>query len=255
MLDFSIYLLYRAGTAIASALPVRVLFAIGSFMGWAPGCCSRSIAGWPGVISRSPSRRKNRRGNCGGSSAATSKFSAANLICSVKMASMPPEKLDALCRDGKSGRDASRTARGPARHHALEPHRQLGIVRTAGSALRQLRKDWDGLPKTGEPLHRPGCQPKTRRHRRRSCSIERRISQADRIASFRRADWSICAINTRATTVFGRRSSEGSPRLLRSRVCWPKERARRSSPRRFTRTGRRAGGWFSRRARLSQATR
>ncbi len=34
MLDFSIYLLYRAGTAIASALPVRVLFAIGSFMGW-----------------------------------------------------------------------------------------------------------------------------------------------------------------------------------------------------------------------------
>ena len=33
MLDFSIYLLYRAGTAIASALPVRVLFAIGSFMG------------------------------------------------------------------------------------------------------------------------------------------------------------------------------------------------------------------------------
>ena len=34
MLDFSIYLLYRAGMAIASALPVRVLFAIGSFMGW-----------------------------------------------------------------------------------------------------------------------------------------------------------------------------------------------------------------------------
>ena len=34
MLDFSIYLLYRAGTAIASALPVRVLFAIGNLMGW-----------------------------------------------------------------------------------------------------------------------------------------------------------------------------------------------------------------------------
>ena len=33
MLDFSIYLLYRAGTAIASALPVRVLFAIGDFLG------------------------------------------------------------------------------------------------------------------------------------------------------------------------------------------------------------------------------
>ena len=33
MLDFCIYLLYRAGTAIASLLPVRVLFAIGSFLG------------------------------------------------------------------------------------------------------------------------------------------------------------------------------------------------------------------------------
>ena len=33
MLDFSIYLLYRAGTAMASALPVRVLFTIGNIMG------------------------------------------------------------------------------------------------------------------------------------------------------------------------------------------------------------------------------
>ena len=33
MLEFSIYLLYRAGMAIASALPLRVLFAIGNFIG------------------------------------------------------------------------------------------------------------------------------------------------------------------------------------------------------------------------------
>ena len=33
MLDFVLYLLYRVGTAITSALPLRVLFAIGNFMG------------------------------------------------------------------------------------------------------------------------------------------------------------------------------------------------------------------------------
>ena len=33
MLDFSIYLLYRAGTAIASALPLRVLFPLGNLVG------------------------------------------------------------------------------------------------------------------------------------------------------------------------------------------------------------------------------
>src|SRR5207248_8938451 len=35
MLDFSIYLLYRTGTAIAGALPLRVLFVLGNFMGFA----------------------------------------------------------------------------------------------------------------------------------------------------------------------------------------------------------------------------
>src|SRR5204862_6582644 len=34
MLDFCIYLFYRAGTAIASALPLRVLFVRGNFMGF-----------------------------------------------------------------------------------------------------------------------------------------------------------------------------------------------------------------------------
>src|SRR5436189_271481 len=33
MLDFVLYLLYRVGTAITSALPLRVLSAIGNFMG------------------------------------------------------------------------------------------------------------------------------------------------------------------------------------------------------------------------------
>jgi lauroyl/myristoyl acyltransferase len=34
MLDFGIYLLYRASTAIASTLPLRVLFHIGDILGF-----------------------------------------------------------------------------------------------------------------------------------------------------------------------------------------------------------------------------
>ena len=93
MLDFSIYLLYRAGMAIASALPVRVLFAIGSFMGW-----------WAWLLL--PHYRRLARGNL--EIAFAKEKSArelrrivrrhfqnlsANLICSLKMVSMPLEKM------------------------------------------------------------------------------------------------------------------------------------------------------------------
>ncbi len=64
MLDFCIYLLYRAGTAIASLLPVRVLFAIGSFLGlggWL--LLPKYQHAWRGAISRSPSPTKNLPAN------------------------------------------------------------------------------------------------------------------------------------------------------------------------------------------------
>ncbi len=93
MLDFSIYLLYRAGTAIASALPVRVLFAIGNFTG---------LVAWLLL----PQYRRLARRNLEIAFAkeklprelrgiARRHFQrlAANLACSVKMGSMPPEKL------------------------------------------------------------------------------------------------------------------------------------------------------------------
>jgi heptosyltransferase-2 len=93
MVDFSIYLLYRAGTAIASALPLRVLFVLGNFMGF---------AGWlllpqyrrlarrnlevafaneklPRELSRICRRHFQRTG--------------ANFLCGTKLGSMSPEKL------------------------------------------------------------------------------------------------------------------------------------------------------------------
>ena len=113
MLDFSIYLLYRAGTAIASALPVRVLFAIGSFMGW-----------WAWLLL--PHYRRLARRNLEIAFAKEKsplelrrivrrnfQWLSANLICSLKMVSMPLEKmtryveaenLDALHKELRAGR-------------------------------------------------------------------------------------------------------------------------------------------------------
>jgi heptosyltransferase II len=93
MLDFSIYLLYRAGTAIASALPVRILFGLGNFMGlgaWLLLPQYRRLARRNLEIAfaneKSPRelRRIGRR---------HFQRLGANLICSAKMGSMPPEKL------------------------------------------------------------------------------------------------------------------------------------------------------------------
>jgi heptosyltransferase-2 len=93
MLDFSIYLLYRIGTAIASALPVRVLFAIGNFMGFSawlllPQYRRLARRNLEIAFAEEKSPRELRR-------IVRRHFQnlSANLLCSVKMASMPPEKL------------------------------------------------------------------------------------------------------------------------------------------------------------------
>jgi heptosyltransferase II len=113
MLDFCIYLLYRAGTAIASALPVRVLFAIGSFLGlgaWLFLPRYRRLARRNLAIAfaneKSPRelRRITRR---------NFQCLSANLLCNLKMVSMPaeklaryvePENLDAAHAELRSGR-------------------------------------------------------------------------------------------------------------------------------------------------------
>ena len=93
MLDFSIYLLYRAGTAIVSALPLRVLFVVGNFMGWVawlllPQYRRLARRNLDIAFANEKSPRELRRiirrhfQNLG-----------ANLICSVKMGSMPPAKM------------------------------------------------------------------------------------------------------------------------------------------------------------------
>lgn len=93
MLDFSIYLLYRAGTAIAKVLPLRVLFVLGNFMGF---------AGWLLL----PQYRRLARRNLeiafaneksprelGRICRRHFQRTGANFLCGTKLGSMSPENL------------------------------------------------------------------------------------------------------------------------------------------------------------------
>jgi heptosyltransferase II len=93
MLDFVVYLLYRAGSAIASALPLRFLFAVGRFLGFCTWLVSgkyrrlaeRNVAiafadeKSPRELRRLVRRHFQRLG--------------ANLLCSAKLTRMPPGKI------------------------------------------------------------------------------------------------------------------------------------------------------------------
>src|SRR5437762_649652 len=93
MLDLIVYLFYRAGTAFASALPLRLLFILGEFLGlcaWfiLPGyrrLSQRNVAiafgseKSPAALRRLVRRHFQRLG--------------ANFLCSVKLSTMPAEKI------------------------------------------------------------------------------------------------------------------------------------------------------------------
>jgi lipopolysaccharide heptosyltransferase II len=93
MLDFVVYLLYRAGLAIAAGLPLPVLFALGEFLGfcaWLSSGKYRRLAEsnvaiafanekTPREMRRLVRRHFQRLG--------------ANLLCSVKLTAMPPKKI------------------------------------------------------------------------------------------------------------------------------------------------------------------
>jgi heptosyltransferase-2 len=93
MLDFVVYLLYRTGLAFAAGLPLPVLFALGEFLGFCAWLLSgkyrhlaeRNVAiafaneKTPREMRRLVRRHFQRLG--------------ANLLCSVKLTAMPPEKI------------------------------------------------------------------------------------------------------------------------------------------------------------------
>jgi len=93
MLDFVVYLLYRAGLVIAAGLPLPVLFGLGEFLGFCVWLLSgkyrrlaeRNVAiafaneKTPREMRRLVRRHFQRLG--------------ANLLCGVKLTAMPPEKI------------------------------------------------------------------------------------------------------------------------------------------------------------------
>jgi heptosyltransferase-2 len=93
MLDFVVYLLYRTGLAVAVAIPMPLLFAVGQFLGFCAWLVSgkyrrlakRNVAiafsneKTPREMRRLVRRHFQRLG--------------ANLLCSVKLTAMPPEKI------------------------------------------------------------------------------------------------------------------------------------------------------------------
>jgi heptosyltransferase-2 len=93
MLDFVVYLLYRAGSAIVSVLPLPFLFILGQFLGFCAWIvlgkyrrlAQRNISiAFSGEKSPEQLRRLVRR---------HFQRLGANLLCSVKLTQMPPEKI------------------------------------------------------------------------------------------------------------------------------------------------------------------
>jgi len=93
MLDFVVYLLYRAGLAIASRLPLPVLFALGEFLGFCAWLLSgkyrrlaeRNVA--IAFANEKTPREMRRLVRC------HFQRLGANLLCSVKLTAMAPEKI------------------------------------------------------------------------------------------------------------------------------------------------------------------
>ena len=93
MLDFVVYLLYRAGLAIASGLPLPVLFALGEFLGFCAWILSRKYRrlAQRNVAIAFANEKTHREMRC----LVRRHFQrlGANLLCSVKLAAMSPEKI------------------------------------------------------------------------------------------------------------------------------------------------------------------
>jgi heptosyltransferase II len=93
MFDFVVYLLYRAGLAVAAALPLPFLFGFGEFVGlcaWAFAGKYRRLAtrNLEFAFAKEKSPRELRQ-------LVRSHFRrlSANLLCSAKLTQMPPEKI------------------------------------------------------------------------------------------------------------------------------------------------------------------
>jgi len=112
MLDFVVYVLFRAGSAIAAALPLRFLFALGQFL----GCCAWLVSrkyrhlAERNVAIAFGDEKSPRELHC----LVRDHFRrlGANFLCSAKLTAMPPEEIlrrvkveniEAMAREFRAG--------------------------------------------------------------------------------------------------------------------------------------------------------
>ena len=112
MLDFVVYVLFRAGSAIAAALPLRFLFALGQFL----GCCAWLVSrkyrhlAERNVAIAFGDEKSPRELHC----LVRDHFQrlGANFLCSAKLTAMPPEEIlrrvkveniEAMAREFRAG--------------------------------------------------------------------------------------------------------------------------------------------------------
>jgi len=112
MLDFVLYVLFRAGSAIAAALPLRFLFALGQFL----GCCAWLVSrkyrhlAERNVAIAFGDEKSPRELHC----LVRDHFRrlGANFLCSAKLTAMPPEEIlrrvkveniEAMAREFRAG--------------------------------------------------------------------------------------------------------------------------------------------------------
>src|SRR5262245_15196793 len=112
MLDFVVYVFFRAGSAIAAALPLRVLFAVGQFL----GCCAWLVSrkyrhlAERNVAIAFGDEKSPRELHC----LVSDHFRrlGANFLCSAKLTAMPPEEIlrrvkveniEAMAREFRAG--------------------------------------------------------------------------------------------------------------------------------------------------------
>jgi len=112
MLDFVVYVLFRAGSAIAAALPLRFLFAVGQFL----GCCAWLVSrkyrhlAERNVAIAFGDEKSPRELHC----LVRDHFQrlGANFLCSAKLTAMPPEEIlrrvkveniEAMAREFRAG--------------------------------------------------------------------------------------------------------------------------------------------------------
>ncbi len=152
MLDFVVYVLFRAGSAIAAALPLRFLFAVGQFL----GCCAWLVSrkyrhlAERNVAIAFGDEKSPRELHC----LVRDHFRrlGANFLCSAKLTAMPPEEI--LRRVKVENIEAmARISRRRSRRARFESSGNMGVICAIDAEVCRVRAKCERLSEAWQPFH------------------------------------------------------------------------------------------------------